>query len=77
MLYLMKAWKVVAYTYDADVHCVECAGDRFYVIRSGQVERDEVDLPEDSEGNEVHPVFASQVEGSMMCGDCEREVLDI
>jgi hypothetical protein len=77
MQYLMKAWKVVAYTYEADVHCVECAGDRFFVIKHGMVEDDRADLPEDSEGNTVQPVFASQVEGSMMCGDCEREVLDI
>ncbi len=77
MSYGLKAWAVVAYTYDADVHCVECTGDDFHVIASGQVERDEADLPRDSEGNEVSPVFASQVEFSLTCGDCEREVIDI
>lgn len=51
-----KAWEVVAYTYHADIYCVECGGG----------------LPEvDPEGNDRQPVFVSdELVGVYGCGDC-------
>lgn len=46
----MKAWEIVAYAYDASLHCRECALKHFGKNPDGLL---------DSEGNEVHPIFAS------------------
>lgn len=46
----MKAWDIIAYTADADIYCPECA-ERLYPGCEGTAD--------DHEGNEVHPVFAS------------------
>lgn len=52
--------RIVAYTYEADVHCPACANNRF-----GQhirYPRDANGIPLDStdrEGNPVHPVFST------------------
>lgn len=58
----MKAWEVVAYTYEADYHCIECTHRNF-----------EGHEWVDREGNDIHPVFASD-EGwwaeSHECGTC-------
>lgn len=66
--YYRKAWEVVGWTYDADVHCLDCAGERF-----GVALRDESNPPTDSEGNDVHPVFLSDIDGLtlLQCADCE------
>jgi len=62
----VKAWTVVGWSYDADFHCPDCARARF-----GDATDDEDDPPEDSEGNEIHPLFAGD-EGAAgeHCGDC-------
>ena len=61
--YYRKAWDVIAYTYHADIYCVECGES----------------LPElDPEGNDKHPVFESDEiigtefdHGSLTsCGNC-------
>ena len=60
--------KVMAYTYDADYHCIDCTHLRF----EGN-EEDWVDL----EGNPVHPVFdlderfepSEEIEQNLFCGD--------
>lgn len=59
----------IAYAYDADVHCPECAAERF---------GDKLDDPktEDSEGNTLGVMF-SWDEGSergTYCGDCSAEI---
>jgi hypothetical protein len=56
----MKAWTVVGYTYEADLHCVGCARARFA----------DPDHAIDSEGNPAHPIFASDWTPSDRCGDC-------
>jgi hypothetical protein len=69
----MKAWDIVGFTYDADVHCVECTAARF-----GAKLEDANDPPVDSEGNELHPIFASD-EGSPegeVCADCGAEITE-
>lgn len=55
----MKAWVVIGYIYDADMHCCECTPD--------DMKYDSVD----SEGNPVHPIFAgSELEEGSCCSDC-------
>lgn len=57
----MKAWEIVAWTYDAALHCPSCAS-KAGMDRCGAT---------DSEGNEPRPVFASdELEGSRSCDDC-------
>lgn len=60
----MKAWDVIGYAYEADIHCVSCTKKRFPNVEDN-------DRLEDSEGNPIHPIFASD-EGSdsEVCGDC-------
>jgi hypothetical protein len=60
----MKAYDIVGYAYEADVHCVDCAVARF---GSQQHWRDAVD----NEGNPIHPIFAGDENASEeVCGDC-------
>jgi hypothetical protein len=60
--------RVVGYTYEADVHCVGCAFDRF----GDMLDRDEA---ADSEGNRPHPVFSidedflEEHDACSTCGD--------
>lgn len=70
MTFYRKAWDVVAWTYDADMHCPDCASARF----RGQEDFDWADPDAgtvDSEGNVPHPVFVSD-EGwtGLVCGTC-------
>ena len=58
----MSATDIVAYTYEADVHCLDCARARFVgVTMAAGEELDEHGIAlsaTDNEGNPVHPVFA-------------------
>ena len=67
----LKAFEIVAYTYEADYHCPSCAHKRF-----GAALVDEEKPPVDSEGNEVKPLFVSEVEETIHCGDCLQLVYD-
>ena len=60
--------KIVAYTYEADLHCVSCAMERF-----GPGSTDSTD----NEGNPVHAVFdTDEIEDpDAGCGTC-AEPLD-
>ena len=69
--------RIIAYTYDADVHCPACADAAYAagrLVRSGrQGEYDEHGLPMsliDSEGNPVRPVFSTDEHDFTSCGDC-------
>jgi hypothetical protein len=55
----MHATDVIAYTYDADYHCIDCTERQH--PGSTDWRREDFDPAdyEDSEGNEVHPLFAS------------------
>lgn len=87
----MHATTIIAYTFDADCHCEECTVG--YVLATDPDARGDRDaaeealslgIAEDSEGNEIRPVFASDewfdVDSgeceSLFCGDCGDE-LDI
>lgn len=74
--------RIIAYTYDADVHCPDCANHHAVI---GMLERqpplqlntDEHGLAYDlvdREGNHVHPVFSTDEHGFTHCGDCGAEL---
>lgn len=67
----MYAWSIIGWAYDADIHCNACARKRF----GDDVETADP-APEDSEGNEIHPVFASdEIDPTgEYCGDCGDEI---
>ena len=64
----MHSTDIVAYSYDAAIHCVECTMNKF---------NNNPDNAEDSEGNPIHPVFASD-EGweNDCCDDCSKLIID-
>ena len=67
--------RIIAYTYEADVHCVECTKERFSWVKKywgypEDVLDDEHGIPtnlddngrsylDDNEGNPVHPLFST------------------
>ena len=74
---------IIAYTYEADVHCIDCTentfGEKFTKMRW----LSDYFLPDDREGNRVQPLFSTYEwqeldEGfleenptqSLACGDC-------
>ena len=67
----MHAFDVIGYAYEADIHCPDCAYERFGKLL------DESDTT-DSEGNPIHPVFASDIhfDESECCGDCFASLIE-
>ena len=59
---------IIAFTYDADIHCIDCTVKDFKEI----MRSDREDFYKDSEGNSIHPVFSYDecVEQDWSCGDC-------
>jgi len=58
----LKAWSIIAYTYDADYHCIHCTIKQFRQNAEWSIDVDEHGIRqeiEDSEGNYVTPLFAS------------------
>lgn len=74
--------RIIAYTYEADVHCPDCTARAWAAGRlignpcQGQ---DEHTLPYsmvDREGNPTHPVFSTdEQEHPEYCGDCHAPIL--
>jgi hypothetical protein len=63
----MKAWEIVGYTYDADVHCVECTK------AADMIKEDAVD----SEGNTPHPIFAdNECSDLWQCSNCGCKLIE-
>jgi hypothetical protein len=69
MLYGIEAHRIVAYTYDAAVHCKDDT-ERKFGLEPGRNWVKESAI--DSEGNSVHPVFTIEWEGNSVesCDDC-------
>ena len=73
--------KVVGYTFDADVHCVDCT--EAYVRENNNI-GELVDIMEgriefpDGEGNPIHPIFDTDEAGNTPshCGDCGAFITD-
>jgi hypothetical protein len=73
--------RIIAYTYDADIHCPGCAVNRFYTKEAKQAPADDVDehglllFQEDREGNLIHPVFSTDELGDLdHCADCHTKL---
>lgn len=85
--------KIIAYTYEADVHCVECARKAFAVgklcqelerraVKSGHERTlDENHIlygTEDCEGNRIHPIFSTDEQlEPLYCGTCRKQILEL
>lgn len=62
--------KIIAWTFEADIHCPECALKRFGPALHN------VDT-KDSDGNPLHPVFSTyELEPGTCCGDCLEVICD-
>lgn len=61
----MNSTDVVGYAYEADLHCTQCAEDRFGAAKL----MDNENPPEDGEGNPVSPVFAGE-DAYEQCDHC-------
>jgi len=68
----MKSFDIIAYSADADIYCPDCAETLYPSC--------EIDDPdnraEDGEGNEVHPIFAGDMEfeSGIACCECGVEI---
>jgi len=76
--------RIVAYTYEADVHCPDCAAHHAFTGLLRRMPPLRLDTDEhglafdliDREGNPVHPVFSTDERGDSLthCGDCGAEL---
>ena len=75
--------RVIGYTYEADVHCVDCTVedsvrmklDHNHPYAMGESFKDDNGVEYDfvdREGNLIHPVF--EFEAGERCGDCFKEL---
>ena len=76
--------KIIAYTYEADVHCVGCSIKRFGLTSLEcqkipmTVDTDQNGIPigaSDSEGNTIHPIFSTDEQLELHCGDCRARLI--
>jgi len=63
----MKAWDIIGYVYDGEIHCPACAEEHF----GGPFPDDQVD----ANGDPVQPIFARDYEGGDHCNDCFEALL--
>lgn len=69
--------RIIGYTYEASVHCVDCARTRF-LSNSTLGTLDEHGLrtdARDNDGNPIHPMFSNDEQlDPQFCGDCRGEL---
>ena len=78
--YFLHVCTILGYAYEADYHCVGCTRERFALPDMPASDTDINDIPlaaTDGEGNPVHPIFASEAEETMHCGDCGGLIYDV
>lgn len=76
---MANCYQVVAYAYEADLHCIACTLERFNFSQEEDLDfACAIDkTPVDREGNEIGAVFGNaEFEHSQYCADCGDE-LDI
>lgn len=71
--------KIVAYTYDADTHCVACTQARFALHADRHKDYDTDPhgvyvMAVDREGNEIYPVFSTDEIDLSSCGTCRAPI---
>lgn len=69
--------RILAYTYEADIHCPDCALERFPGEPNDK--RDYHGVPieaQDREGNTITPVFSTDeiLKEDAHCGSCHKEL---
>ena len=64
--------RIIAYTYNADVHCVHCTQERFAETpHDWSVDNNNIPYEaQDSEGKNIHPVFSTDEGKLPYCGSC-------
>lgn len=63
----VKAFAVLGYTFEADMHCLGCTAARF-----GDAVLEDGFEGVDSEGNPPHPIFACDSALTDACGTCHE-----
>jgi hypothetical protein len=80
--------KIIAYTYDADIHCIECTKKQYATpiaaikyVRTPESQAEELDengmclRAIDREGNLVRPIFSTDEQLEVpFCGDCHKMI---
>ena len=67
--YATPAFEIIAYTYEADYHCIDCTRKRFGTESITNTYEDQG--VKDNEGNLIHPVFVSdETRAGTACGNC-------
>ena len=65
---MTHSFEIIAYTYEADCHCLECTRKRFGSETNSSYEQQGIT---DNEGNNIHPIFAGdEIRSGTACGDC-------
>jgi hypothetical protein len=68
-----KSFEIVGWTYDAAVHCNDCAAGRFGISQDAYTDSGRSLQGIDSEGNDIHPYTLddlSQADSTVSCDDC-------
>lgn len=70
----MKSFDIIGWAYDAALHCDGCTRARF----GSRAVDDDRNPPTDSEGNEIHPLFAGDEHdpAGESCDDCGGEIVE-
>lgn len=63
----MKAFDILGFSFEADLHCVECS-----IARFGEAGLEADSEVTDSEGNTPKPIFACEASLEDYCGDCHE-----
>ena len=66
-----KTFEIVAWDYEAGLHCNACAYDRFKELLTSE------EVPLDKDGGPVRPILLKDVSGEEYhCSDCGRSLVD-
>lgn len=65
--------EIIGFAYEADLHCVDCAMDRFGSDITVDIANG---WPKDNDGNGIHPIFYREEHdpAGEYCGDCKAEI---
>ena len=61
---------ILAYTYEAAVHCTACTRKTFGVRFIKMSELSDYFLPDDREGNRIRALFSTDEWQNLVCNDC-------
>ena len=68
-----KSFEIVGWTYEADVHCNDCATSRFGTDQDTYTGSGRSLEGVDNEGNNINPLFLDHLadfDYAVICGDC-------